>query len=107
MNGKQMNSDDQLRLAALQIKQLQSHGTRLEEHLLQAAIDQNPEEAKAHFKNICATVGIGLFERVDTICRMLDLSKRQFVEMALIDLCEKSDSVIMEVKPFPIDEVEA
>jgi hypothetical protein len=104
MNGHLMNTDDKLRLAALQVKQLHTSHTKLEEHILQAAIDQNPEEAKAHFKSICATVSLSLFERVDGICQMLDLSKREFVEMALIDLCDKSDGVIIEIKPFPIDE---
>lgn len=55
-------------------------------------------------KNICAIIHISLFEKVENITNLLNISKRQFVEHALIEAVEKANSIIKEVNPMESDE---
>lgn len=55
-------------------------------------------------KNICAIIHISLFEKVENITNLLNISKRQFVELALIEAIEKANIVINEVNPMESDE---
>jgi hypothetical protein len=99
---KNMKTDETIRLAALKLKQSFSGGDpQVQEWALNGAIQQNPEEAKLHFRNICATIATPLFEDVERLCSTLELSKRQFVELALRDMVEKTNSIVNEVDPFP------
>lgn len=95
-----MKTDEKIRLAALKLKQSFSGG-EMPEWILKGAMEQNPEEAKLHFRNICATITTSLFDKVETHCSTLSISKREFVEMALVDLVEKTNAIVNEVDPFP------
>jgi hypothetical protein len=95
-----MKTDEKIRLAALKLKQSFSGGD-MHEWALKNAIEQNPEEAKLHFRNICATIPTTLFDKVETHCSTLSISKREFVEMALVDLIQKTNEIVNDVAPFP------
>lgn len=87
-----MKSEEILMLQALKLKKLNTRGfdgPDLIEHL----VDQN-EEAKAKLRNICAFISPQLFEEINSLTNLLDLSKREFVEMALQDLVAKAHAVI-------------
>lgn len=48
-------------------------------------------------RNICALISVPLFEQINTLCSVLSMSKRRFVELALRDLTEKAVQAIEDV----------
>lgn len=90
-----MKSEEILMLQALKLKKLNTRGydgIDLVQHL-EHLVDQN-EEAKTKLRNICAFISPELFEEINSLTNLLDLSKREFVEMALQDLVAKSHAVL-------------
>lgn len=55
-------------------------------------LDQNPEVKE--FKNVCAKVHISLSDRIDEIVDVLGISKRAFLEAAMLEACDKAQSII-------------
>jgi len=96
-----MTPSETLQLQALKLKQLHTRGSSNPGALLDEVIRQNPDEAKAQLRNICALISPELFEKVENLCNVLDLSKREFVEMALVEFVELAEKVLREVDPFP------
>lgn len=91
-----VNFDDLIRLKALQQKQLHHHGADFD--LVDLITQQDPDQK--HTRNICAHIPLPLFERVDDICSLLGLSKRQFVEQALYEAVDRTSAIVAEIKPF-------
>jgi hypothetical protein len=87
-----MKSEEILMLQALKLKKLNTRGYDGID-LVQHLVDQN-EEAKTKLRNICAFISPELFEEINSLTNLLDLSKREFVEMALQDLVAKSHAVL-------------
>ena len=66
-------------------------------------------------RNICAMVSVPLFEQVNSLCSVLSMSKRRFLELAMRVLAEKSVQAIegvgltgvtsTSVGEVPVDEV--
>ena len=92
-----MNSSETIRLQVLKLKELNQNSNSA---LVDTVLAQNPEAAKESFRNICALISPQLFNQVEQAASMLDISKRLVVEMALIDLMAKVDSIVEEVQPF-------
>ena len=91
-----MNTDQILTLQALKFKQNLLNG------------DQDiPTDAPAWMRdvvpgtddtrNICALISVPLFEQINTLCSVLSMSKRRFVELALRDMTEKAVQAIEAV----------
>lgn len=97
-----MRTDETLLLQALKIKQLATRGYSGPESLLDRVLESNPEEAKKSMRNICAFISPQLFDDVNGLSNVLEISKRQIVEMALLDFMEKAHKIIKEVDPFPV-----
>lgn len=95
-----MNLDETIRLHALKVKQLNTVGTDMD-----GLIDQFASQAviEGIMKNICASVSLELFQRVDNLCDALRISKRRFVELAILDALKNASAVLDEVKPFEKD----
>lgn len=51
-------------------------------------------------KNVCAKVSVDLSEQIDQVCALLDISKRQFLEMAFIEALDKANRIIEEEGVF-------
>lgn len=51
-------------------------------------------------KNVCAKVSLELADRLDNTCNVLSLSKRRFIEAAIINALDEFDRVASEVKMF-------
>jgi hypothetical protein len=88
-----MNTIDTLTLKALQLKQTINgggFGSDMVDHL----IEKNPEVTKEAMRNICAFISKELFAEVEQTCTNLSLSKRQLIEMALIDIIAKADEIM-------------
>lgn len=94
-----MRSDETIRLQALKLKEIYSNSV-FSDDLLDSVIKQDPEAAGEKLRNICAFISPQLFEEVESLCSLLGLSKRKFVEMALQDTVEKTHSIVKEVSPF-------
>lgn len=96
-----MNFHETIQLQALRLKQLNTQGmdSKLQEHFFEQAVKQNAPGVP--LKNICAHISQELFDNVDSTCRMLEISKRQFVEMALIEALNKAEAIVAEIDPFP------
>lgn len=94
-----MSPKEVLTLQALKLKQLHTRGVS-DPAFVEALLESAPAESKSEMRNICALVSLPLFEKVEQLCSLLDLSKRQFVEMALVDFVAKADSVMADVNPF-------
>ncbi|MDP1651690.1 MAG: hypothetical protein Q8L56_03110 [Rhodocyclaceae bacterium] len=51
-------------------------------------------EGKYEIKNVCAKVSAKLSDEIDSICGLLNIRKRQFLECAFIEAIEKANSII-------------
>lgn len=92
-----MKFEELIRLKALHLKQLQDHGTDMD-GLVDSLVAQSTLT-----RNICAHIGIPLFDEVENLCQLLDISKRRFVESALVDACQKASAIVSEVAPFALE----
>jgi hypothetical protein len=52
---------------------------------------------KLQIRNVCAKVSNELADRLDNMCGLLDISKRRFVEAAIINALDEADRVVSEV----------
>lgn len=98
-----MRTDETLLLQVLKFKQLNTKGHSLGTDFLGRMIESQPE-VKEKMRNICAFISPELFEKVENLSGFLELSKREIVEMALLDFVEKANKIVEEVNPFPSDE---
>ena len=98
-----MRTDDTLRLQALKLKELNTRGWSGGD-LVDQLLEQNPEAAAEKMRNICAFITPELFSQVEGICSLLSLSKRQVVEMALVDFVARADQILEETGAFPDQE---
>jgi hypothetical protein len=95
-----MNTHQTLMLQALKIKELNTQGFTASSGDLVGNLVESNEEVKVKMKNICAFITPELFGEVEEMGNLLDLSKRQIVEMALVDFLNKAQAVIQEVDVF-------
>jgi len=51
-------------------------------------------------RNLCASISNELFSRVENTCGYLDISKRAFVEAALIEALDRADAILDQVNPI-------
>lgn len=94
-----MNTIDTLTLKALELKQ-SIHGGGFGSDMVDHIIEKNPEATKDSMRNICAFISKELFAEVEQVCNNLSLSKRQLIEMALIDIIEKANEVMIRHQVF-------
>lgn len=45
-------------------------------------------------KNVCAKLSVKLSDDIDQVCDFLDISKRVFIEAALVDALSKANQII-------------
>ena len=93
-----MKFDEVIQLQALKLKQLVSSGGSFPDQMLDKMIESNPEEAKA--RQVCAMVAQSLFDDLEKTCQTLDISKRRFVEAALIEAIDRSKQIVAQINPF-------
>ena len=93
-----MNFDETIRLQALRLKQLNTQGSSMPDALIDSVATEAVKEGK--LKNICAAVSVELFGQVNDFCNSFDISKRRFVELALVDALRSASKIVEEVQPF-------
>ena len=94
-----MNLDELVRLKALQLKRLTSGDGDIQE----AMIDEFLKRDGGEFRNMCAHISMPLYDEIENTCKLLDISKRRFVEGALIDAIKRANAIVSEVEPFDLE----
>lgn len=51
-------------------------------------------------RNVCAKLSVELVDRLDNALGVLSMSKRQFIEMAIIEALDEVDKVLQDVDAF-------
>lgn len=82
-----MNLDEKIQLKVLQLKASANHGMLLE-HLIEHGGDEIP------LRQMCAKVSPALHDRLEQMTSMLNMSKREFIEAAVIDALDRADDVL-------------
>ena len=82
--------DDLIRYKALNLKYISSGS-----NLLELIEKGNPGiTAEIPMKNVCAMITQQLFDDLTNTCGLLDISKRQFIESAIIEALKKAESIM-------------
>jgi wyosine [tRNA(Phe)-imidazoG37] synthetase (radical SAM superfamily) len=74
----------------------QTFNSQATEALIEKAAAANPAE----FKTVCAPLSIPLFDRLSNTLSILDISKRKFIEAAIVEALEKAEEIIKQVDVF-------
>jgi hypothetical protein len=61
--------------------------------MLMDMISSDPDY-QSQLKNVCAKLPVQLSDKIDSVCGMLDISKRTFIEAALIQAVEQAEAVM-------------
>lgn len=90
-----MELHELIQLQALKLKQ--SVTRSVPDQVLDKLLESD-SQGKA--RQVCAMVSPQLFDDLERICQMLDISKRRFVEGALVDALDKAKQIVAQVDPF-------
>jgi hypothetical protein len=74
----------------------ESSNSQLTESLIEKAAASSPAE----FKTVCTPLSIPLFDRLSNTLSILDISKRKFIEAAIVEALDKADEIIRQVDVF-------
>lgn len=91
-----MSFDKLIQFKAL--SHIYGHGADFADRLLDPSNTEQVEKLK--MRNVCALISVPLFERLESSCALLDLTKRQFIEAALIEALDKADLIVQEEGVF-------
>jgi len=62
---------------------------------------QDPAQIeKMKMRNVCALISVPLFDRLEETCGVLSITKREFIEAALIEALNQADKIIQEEGVF-------
>ena len=98
-----MRTEEILLLKALKVKELYTKGHSGDFDPVELLSVAEPELAKKMTRNICAFISHELFNEIEELGQLLSITKRQIIEMALIDFRQKANKIIGEVDPFPAE----
>ena len=85
---------------ALTYKQLSKKGTT-NDHFFESLFEGADSKI---VKNVCAKISVPLSDELDNVCGLLNITKRQFIESAIVHALDESKNVMRELDLF--DEVE-
>ncbi len=92
-----MHFDQYIKYRALDFK---FQGFSSSDHIL-----ENPENAAAlKMRTVCTQLNPSLFEDLEQVCGLLQVPKRRFLELAVIEALERSHAIIEEVNAFEFHE---
>lgn len=70
------------------------HGPSMNAKFIDAAIESG--EVKNVTKNVCAHLAIPLVDRLENALSVLDMTKREFIETAILDALDRYDAIMAE-----------
>lgn len=68
--------------------------------LIDSMLQDKDYDASLPFKNVCAKVSSQLSDEIDSICGLLDISKRRFLEAAFIEAVQKAHRIMKDERVF-------
>ena len=74
----------------------ESFNSESTERIIEKAAATSP----ADFKTVCTPLSIQLFDRLSGTLNTLDISKRKFIEAAIVEALNKTDEIIKQVDVF-------
>lgn len=60
-------------------------------------VDKDGNKDKMEVKNVCAKLPVVISDRIDSTVKFLDIRKRKFIEMAILQALDDADEVLSEV----------
>lgn len=94
-----MNSRDSLIFAALKFKRL--HQGTGNQHLVDQLLDAAPDKADEITRNVCARIPLPMFEELENMSSLLDMSKREIITLALSDFFNQAKATFDEFDAYP------
>lgn len=82
-----MNFEEVIQLQVLKLKSLNAGRGELLEHIIEAG--ETPQ-----LRQMCAKVSPALYDELENVCGLLDMSKREFIEGAVRDAIQRANEVI-------------
>lgn len=58
------------------------------------------EAVKSQMRNVCALISQELFDSLENMCGLLEISKRKFIEGAVIEAIDQANRIVEEVGLF-------
>lgn len=93
-----MKFDQFFTLRALEaLEVFEGSSSKLTDHILET--DGN-DEFKQGFKTVCAPISLPLFDDLDDFCGLIGVSKRRFIELAIIEALDRAKSLTAETGLF-------
>lgn len=68
---------------------------------------QSNQDCPIPLKNVCAKLTVELSDEIDNVCNLLDVSKRKFIEMAIINAIGKFKEIAIEYNAYERYEAES
>lgn len=65
-------------------------------HMIDRAMEGDLEGVNFSTRNACAKITTDLYEKMSGICSVLEISKRSFIEAAIIRACEEAERIMEE-----------
>lgn len=75
-------------------------GVNQNSSLFEQALDSAAESGQLEIKHVSAKLSADLVDRLEDQLQILDMSKRQFIEMALIDALDRVEEINDELDIF-------
>ena len=97
-----MNTRETLILKALDFKNV--HTGASIDGLVDQLLAQNPDQADAITKNVCARIPLTLAEEMEELGGLIGLNKREIITMAIVDFLEKAKGVMDEFNAWTGDD---
>lgn len=100
------NIREYIRYKALDFKYgTRSGGARLLDHVIENVVDSDgnvvgQEVTEIKLQNVCAKLSEELVKRMENSISLLNMSKREFIELAVIQALDEIDSVLVELDVF-------
>lgn len=94
-----MNFNQYIQFRALSAK-ASIEGTGFNSDFAEALIEKAAAASPAEFKTVCAPISIPLFDRLTNTLSILEISKRSFIEAAIVEALNKADEIMKEVDVF-------
>lgn len=88
MKGYPVNFEETIQLQVLKLKAQSSIRGQLLDHVLES--DNPPIQVR----QMCAKVSTQLYDELESVCGLLDMSKREFIEGAVADAISRAKDVI-------------
>jgi hypothetical protein len=104
-----MKFNQYIQFRALSAK-AQIQGNAFNSDFTEGLIERAAAASPAEFKTVCAPISLPLFDRLTSTLMVLDISKRAFIEAAIVEALNQADVIIDQVDiyegcaPVPTEE---